>query len=646
MSEKILIVEDELLVAKDLKMILEDAGYTVCGIAASVPGGRKMIEQERPDLVILDIFLNGPQTGITLAKELNEENIPFIYLSANSNQQTIEEAKRTRPYGFMIKPFREEEVLISIEIARYRHQTSLETERHKEDLLRHQLEAIISSQTAPQKKMLTLISNLQPFLPFDLIEFTRPASSHNSAQWEAFRRIGFNEYQYIDSNGLANITAIGTDQLNTIRATDHPEISAAFYNGEHFTASLAHHPFKRIMADSFHLHAQIALPLLIDKGAPYLMSFYSKQKQVYHSGILQFLSRLQPDLINVLQDICAGLSATTEKTGFAPAAASSRQEEHTSIFPGIIGRSQSLLAVMDFVKQVSGVDTSVLILGETGTGKEKIADEIHHLSKRNGKPFVKVNCAAIPSGLLESELFGHEKGAFTGAINKRIGKFEQAHGGTIFLDEIGDVPLDVQVKLLRVLQQREVERIGGLQPVKIDVRVLAATNKNLEKEIAEGRFRLDLYYRLNVFPIWLPPLRKRVEDIPLLVRHFIQLYAGKHEKQVFDIAQPALEELMRHEWPGNIRELENSIERSIVLAAGQRIENVFIQAPHLQPSKTPVQQSVKSIDDVEREHILVILHKCNFKVYGPGGAADLLNIPPSTLASKMKKFGIMKDRQE
>ena len=646
MSEKILIVEDELLVAKDLKMILEGAGYTVCGIAASVPKARTIVEQERPDLVILDIFLHGPQTGVELAKELNEDNIPFVYLSANSNQQTIEEAKRTRPYGFMIKPFREEEVLISLEIARYRHQTSLETERHKEELLRQQLQTIIYAAATPAQKLLTFTSCLQPFLSFDLIEFTRQGSAHNTAHWEAFLRIGFDEYQHIDAKGLSNITAVSTDQLEMMRAADHSEISAAFYNGEQFTARFPGHPFKRLIADSFGLHAQIALPLLIDKGAPYFVSFYSKQKKAYNSGMLQFLSRLQRDMVMVLQEICAGLTMAAGKSEPLNSTSGTTQEEDLPVFPGIIGRSQSLLSVMDFVKQVSGVDTSVLILGETGTGKEKIADEIHHLSKRKSQPFIKVNCAAIPAGLLESELFGHEKGSFTGAINKRIGKFEQAHGGTILLDEIGDIPLDVQVKLLRVLQQREVERIGGLQPVKIDVRVLAATNKHLEKEIAEGRFRLDLYYRLNVFPIWLPPLRKRVEDIPLLVRHFIQLYALKHEKEVYSIAQPALEQLMRYEWPGNIRELENSIERSIVLTTGQQIENVFMLSPHLQEAAMPLQQSVKSIDDVEKEHILVVLHKCNFKVYGPGGAAAMLNIPPSTLASKMKKFGIAKDRPE
>lgn len=234
-----------------------------------------------------------------------------------------------------------------------------------------------------------------------------------------------------------------------------------------------------------------------------------------------------------------------------------------SVFDHIIGSSPQLTAVFELVSQVAPVDTSVLITGESGTGKERVADSIHALSRRKSHPLIKVNCAALPANLIESELFGHEKGAFTGAMEKRIGRFEQANQGTIFLDEIGDVPLETQVKLLRVLQQREIERIGGKAPVKVNIRIIAATNKSLEKEVAEGRFRLDLYYRLNVFPIQLPSLNERKEDIPLLVNHFLGIYSRKTGRKITGVSDKAMAGLMAYEWPGNIRELENIIERAI-----------------------------------------------------------------------------------
>ena len=253
-------------------------------------------------------------------------------------------------------------------------------------------------------------------------------------------------------------------------------------------------------------------------------------------------------------------------------------------FRNIIGNSRLLKNLLDMVMMVAHSDTSVLLLGESGTGKEKIAEAIYNLSRKKGKPFIKVNCAALPASLIESELFGHERGAFTGAVEKRIGKFEQADGGTIFLDEIGEMPHEMQVKLLRVLQEKEIERIGGRNTIKIDVRIIAATNKNLEKEMAEGRFRLDLYYRLNVFPITLPPLRDRKEDIPALAFHFMRFYNDRIGKQVNDISSEVLEKLMLYDWPGNIRELENLIERSILLTSGSVITDVPIPGLHKKQS--------------------------------------------------------------
>lgn len=454
MKKKILIVEDQFIEADSLQMILEKAGYEVCSIARSVPIALEIVENEKPDLVLIDIFLQGNLTGIDLAKKLGEKKIGFVYLSANSNKKTLDEAKVTRPYGFLVKPFREKDILVTVDIAWYLHEQSLAS-----------------------------------------------GKIHELVQAE--------------------------------------------------------------LAD--------------------------------HSRVPEFKS--------------------------------------------IIGNSPSLQSVLDDVLIVAKAETSVLLLGESGTGKEKIAACIHNLSSKRLKPFVKVNCAALPATLIESELFGHERGAFTGALEKRIGKFEQANGGTIFLDEIGEMPPEIQVKLLRVLQEKEIERVGGRETIKIDVRIIAATNRNLEKDISEGRFRMDLYYRLNVFPITIPPLRERKEDIPLLTAYFMQAFNHKLGKQINDISGMALEKLMKYNWPGNIRELENLVERSMLFTKGYFIEDVSLP---VQPKMPMLYGSgeVKTIEENERINIIAALKECHGKVSGTGGAAELLNIHASTLNSKIKKLGI------
>lgn len=475
MEEKIMIVEDELIVAGDIRLTLERAGYKVSGVARSVHRALELIDADRPDLVLLDIYLKGDQTGIDLAVELNKSNIPFVYLSANCNRQVLEAAKVTQPYGFIVKPFREKDLLVTLDIARYRY------EHHR-------------------------VLKVKPGVTTSSDDMRLPA-----------------------------------------------------------------------------------LPV---------------------EEVMEELKSELPPLPN---------------------------------FEGIIGNSAAMHRVFELMQQVAPLDTSVLILGETGTGKEGVANCVHNLSLRKSKPFVKVNCAALPTHLIESELFGHEKGAFTGALEKRIGKFERADGGTIFLDEIGDMPADLQVKLLRVLQEKEIERIGGNGPIKVNVRIIAATNRNLEKEIAEGRFRLDLYYRLHVFPILLSSLRERKDDIPLLVCHFIRLYAAATGKQVRDIAPNAMKQLMEYSWPGNVRELQNLIERSVLLARETTIREVALPAgAKKETAAVNGDADIKTIVELEREHILTVLKKCNHKISGPGGAAELLNLPPSTLASKMKKLGIVK----
>lgn len=447
MKEKILIVEDEFIVANDLKIMLIKAGYQVVGIASSVVQARKLIEEKKPEWILLDIMLKGTLTGIDLAWELRAMQLPFLYISANTNQSTLEAVKATHPYGFMVKPFREKDLIVMLDIAKYRY-----------------------------------------------------------------------------------------DQ---------------------------------------------------ERGT------------------------------------LAGKSTENEN-----------QE-----IEGIIGTSELLKEVIEKIKIVAPAETSVLILGESGTGKERAAHSIHELSAHKSNAIVVVNCAALPHSLIESELFGHEKGAFTGANSLRIGKFEQANNGTIFLDEIGELPLDSQVKLLRVLQEKEIQRLGGNKTIKINVRVVAATNRSLEKEVAEGRFRLDLYYRLNVFPIQLPTLKERKEDIEALANYFLKKYATSSRKNVYGISASALAQLQGYDWPGNIRELEHLIERNVLLAKTNEIEKFDLPTSNSNPLEKN-NGKMLSMEEMEKEHIMNALQICDGKVSGSGGAAELLKMQPQTLFSKMKKLGI------
>ena len=456
MRTSVLIVEDEFVEANNLQLILERAGYDVAGIAFSVTQALGMIEIARPDLVLLDIYLKGKQTGIDLAKILRKDQIAFVYLSANSNTQVLTAAKKTEPYGFLVKPFREKDVLITLDIAHYLHEQKLK-----------------------------------------LI----------------------------------------------------PQIKAA--------------PEKNLIADAS--------------------------------------------------------------------------------FNGIVGNSVKLQQVLHLVKIVAPTDTSVLVLGESGTGKEKIVNNIHENSLRKGKPFITVNCAALPATLIESELFGHERGSFTGADERRTGKFEMAAGGTIFLDEIGELPFDIQAKLLRVLQEKEIERVGGKNPISVDVRIIAATNRILEKEVAEGKFRMDLYYRLNVFPVFIPPLRERKEDIPALVNYFMEHFSSMMNRPSPQLSEEALNSLAEYSWPGNIRELEHVIERTLLLNSENEIENIaFPEAINIQSTAEEKRPRFKTMEETETEIILEAIRLAKGKLSGTGGAAELLDIPYSTLTTKIKKLGIKK----
>jgi formate hydrogenlyase transcriptional activator len=318
-------------------------------------------------------------------------------------------------------------------------------------------------------------------------------------------------------------------------------------------------------------------------------------------------------------------------------------DEHCgSGLPKIIGNSPALQRVLHLARVVAPTEATVLIQGETGTGKELIAEAIHNWSDRAVGPFVKVNCAAIPSGLLESELFGHERGAYTGAFARNTGRFERAHRGTLFLDEIGDLPLELQPKLLRVMQEKQFERLGGGATIRTDVRVICATHRNLGEMIEDGQFRTDLFYRLSVFPIGLPALRERSEDIPLLVRHFVKDYADRMQKPIRAISEEFMTALARHSWPGNVRELQNFVERSVILATGHVLngsppEPTYTTHDH---SEWPKPSAPVTLEEAERSHILRTLLQTEGRVGGRDGAASRLGLPRTTLIARMRRLGI------
>jgi len=312
-------------------------------------------------------------------------------------------------------------------------------------------------------------------------------------------------------------------------------------------------------------------------------------------------------------------------------------------FARIIGASEALQEVLDLVRIVAPTDSTALIEGETGTGKELIARAIHEHSSRRDRSFVKLNCAAIPLGLLESELFGHERGAFTGAVARKVGRFETADRGTLFLDEIGDIPLELQAKLLRVLQEGEFERLGSTQTQRVDVRLVAATNRDLADMVSKKQFRSDLYYRLNVFPIAVPPLRDRLQDIPLLVEHFVKTFSEQMGKQIREVPAEVMEALVSHSWPGNIRELQNFVERSVILSPGNVLRPPLVNLKKAAETGSP---EAITLEEAERNHIRKILEHTRWVVAGPSGAAARLGIKRSKLYFRMQKLGISRTKRD
>jgi transcriptional regulator with GAF, ATPase, and Fis domain len=533
------------------------------------------------------------------------------------------------------------DLLAAIDIAIFRHLKSQEYRRMELNSVREALRCINKPGGLNGGSLAQFPEILQNIIPFDYFTCLKTSNRRLYIRDFGFLRTHFREYQLLGFDELATISAYRSAALQALSlectSLNHPLVRVM----HEFEELAGRSGLMAFYARYFSLKSCLCYPLLMPDGSVEVMCFLSKAANTYHQEHVQKLDILRSLLESAFDKVLhkSATSAVNENRQVVTPV----KDKTNEAFAGIVGQSSSVLMIFDLVRKVAMRDTSVLILGENGTGKEKIARSIHSLSGRKSGPFIIVNCASLPAELIESELFGHEKGAFTGAVEARIGKFELASGGTIFLDEIGEMPLNAQVKLLRALQQREIERVGGRSTIAVDIRIIAATNRNLEKEVASGKFRMDLYYRLNVFPVTMPPLRERKEDIPLLVEYFLdQQSARTGTHMCYEITPDVLNQLLNYDWPGNVRELENFIERAVVLSSSPVIDNLSLLTGERHCKTYDDKVRIMTIEENEREHIINVLRICKSKIYGPGGAAELLNVPPTTLSSKIKKLGIVK----
>ncbi|WP_317198196.1 sigma 54-interacting transcriptional regulator [Hymenobacter terricola] len=830
----LLIVEDEFLIADDLRAILEQAGYQVIGVAESVAEAKALIAQQTPMIVLLDVFLVGEQTGIDLAQWLSERDIPFVFLSANLTDNLLEAAKVTQPYGFLNKPFRDNDVLTTLEIARYRHAHSAEAKLRQQQSIQIGVnEAIISIHDRYQL-CLAIAAQIDKLVPFSLLNLRIGFPGDASFYWVMLRKTSEGDFERVQFPALLRQQVLEELlEASNDETSPSPRNESGLFSGEGFEELCAHYQLARASRDSFGIQSLALFPVVLkqrsftsiqlgcnepegfapkdyaavnliipqialaldnllateeiearrrlktaelavvgafqsgkniastaaqvaaainelmpidqmfihwvgqpasrslvdafvqkegDLFAPLAKGQAKRPEEITPLEWQQEVAALEPWLIeptlnvgeqqtefwernvvtrnygklleikssmhvpivikgeaqaslivaskvafafsakdlSTLQELASHVALVLENMlAFKRIERLSEQLERENIylteeiktthnFEQIVGTSPVLLTVFHSIELVAATDYTVLVLGETGTGKELIARAVHNLSKRKNRVMVKVNCAALPAQLIESELFGHERGSYTGATDQRIGKFELAHGSTIFLDEIGELPLELQAKLLRVLQEGEIERLGGKGTIAVDVRIIAATNRNLQEEVAAGRFRADLYYRLNVFPILVPPLRERREDILPLSLHFLQKIGKKLGKPLTSLAQSAVQQMHLYDWPGNIRELEHVLERAAILSRTASLELAEPLLPTNAPaasSTTTAADTTQPLHDTVREAILAALQQANYRIRGQGGAAELLDIKATTLEARMKKMKIEPPKQ-
>ncbi|GAB3981448.1 hypothetical protein GCM10028806_51020 [Spirosoma terrae] len=829
----LLIVEDEFLIANDLRRILTKAGYQIVGIAKSVEEAKQQVSQQRPDIVLLDIFLADQETGIDLAHWLNKQAIPFVFLSANLTDSLLEAAKVTQPYGFLTKPFREKDVLSTLEIARYRNAHSEEARLRQQQSIQIAVNNASINIQDREQFCLAIAEQINRVVPFSSLTLRMDLPDESSFYWmmlektadTTFRRInlvtllqqepnGFlaekpdsgppdrlgeeigvfsgNAFEqlcqtYVTARACRNrlgarslalfpvplkrnavttimltrsepegLTAVefqticllcpqialtldnllayeeletrrqvkaielaianafrneigmsailtqvarainellpidllalcridgqqpsGADMLTTVHKVNglfeplnaqslplQVAISPAGWDAAltglrtslmtpalQVSAQFTDQATDNIIIELYRKHLDVQsfmyVPVFIGKLPAATLILASKASYAFTYHDLRTLQEISVQMALALENVFAferikllSERLEQEKTYLV------EEIKRSHNLGEIIGESPAMQAIFSDVAQVAHTDATVLIMGETGTGKELVARAVHTLSARKTRSIVKINCAALPGQLIESELFGHERGSFTGATEKRIGKFELASGGTLFLDEIGELPIELQAKLLRAIQEKEIERIGGKGTICVDVRIIAATNRNLEEEVANGRFRSDLYYRLNVFPIVVPPLRERIVDIQPLALHILKRITKKLGKPLTGISNDTMHQLRTYAWPGNVRELEHVLERAAILS---RSTTLTLAEPlrTLVPTEAPARQpqhpdSVQPIDDTMRAAILAALSQSGGRIRGHGGAAELLNLKPTTLEARMKKLNISK----
>ncbi|WP_052733117.1 sigma-54-dependent Fis family transcriptional regulator [Hymenobacter terrenus] len=506
------------------------------------------------------------------------------------------------------------------------------------------------------ERLLGFIRSQREFLPIDHLYFFLHLDGVVREE-HAYYRIGSDEYQRLDEAAFCRMANVTPAQYRSLRQElDSATPIAQVLTGDDYGEYQRQHPLQRTIGRMFGLRATLMLPLPLSTTRSLLLAVASKDAHAYtqaHLTELQvLLSAVSPTIEKLLayEEVQALKDQLQQQRAYLMEEV---QSQHN--FAEIIGESPALQQVLRAIEQVASTATTVLIEGETGTGKELIARAVHHLSPRRTQPLIKVNCAALPPQLIESELFGHERGAFTGALDRRVGKFELAHQGTLFLDEIGELPLELQPKLLRALQEREIERLGGHEVIHTDVRVVVATNRDLRQEVAAGRFRADLYYRLSVFPIRVPALRERREDILPLAQAFISRFSQKLGKAVQRLSAESLQLALRHDWPGNIRELQNVLEHAVITSSGPIVdcqryfldEQAVASPVALLPAGWPVDVNDLTLgkldalkEDLERRFLLQVLQRSNGRVRGAGGAAEALNTPPTTLESRIRKLGI------
>jgi formate hydrogenlyase transcriptional activator len=828
----VLIVEDEFLIANDLRRILLKAGYEVLDLTESGAEARALVAQATPTIVVLDIFLKGEETGIELGHWLSEQHIPFVYLSANLNDSILEAAKVTEPFGFLNKPFREKDVLTTLEIARYRHAQGEETRLRQ---LQMAVNDALVTLLDRNQLCLAIATELNKVVPFRMLSLRLALLDEMVFYWVTMQKNAAGDFEQVAVPMATRREAI--ERFQQIIAQDSITgipIEQGLFTGEAFDQLCAYSPPARSSRDNFGMQSLVLFPVKLKQRSSYstielackepngftpkdykavelimpqialaldnllaseeiearrriksaelaivsafcngrdlheiapmvaaaihpllpldYLTLYrvgevlgtmeddpgvyrqngaflplraadvvdlsdDQTRQQWQEALTALKVRMQQPTLNVgeagrlaratnlvpqrysehlgglqssmyvpiiiqgqpqaalvvsskvayaytekdlrlLQDLSRTLCLALENLLAYERikSLSERLEQEKSYlveeiktshnFAELIGTSLVMQALFRNIALVAPTDFTVLITGETGTGKELVARAIHNTSKRASRTMIKVNCAALPPQLIESELFGHEKGSFTGATDQRLGKFELAHGSTIFLDEIGELPLELQAKLLRVLQEKEIERIGGKRTIAVDVRIIAATNRDLQQEVAAGRFRADLYYRLNVFPLVVPPLRERSEDILPLALHFLPRIGKKLGKPLTGIATASVQQLQHYAWPGNIRELEHVLERAAILSYSPTLALAEMLQPTATTSSVPAETAVvRPLQDSLRAAILAALAQAGNRVRGSGGAAELLNIKPTTLEAKMKKLGVSVTRE-